>query len=46
MSHKIHDNDLVGIYQSKVTLTLNKPAHFEICILDLGKLVMYKFRYD
>ena len=37
--------DLVAI-QSRVTLTLNKPAHVGMCILDLSKVLMYEFHYD
>ena len=25
---------------------LNKPAHIGMCILDLSKVLMYKFHYD
>ena len=46
MSHKIFDNDLVAICRNKVTLTLNKPAYMGMCILDLSKVLMYKFHYD
>ena len=40
MSYKIFDNDLVGIRKNKVTLTLNKPACIEMCILELNKILM------
>ena len=46
MSHKIFDNDLVAIRKNKVTLTLNKPAYFGMCILELSKVLMYEFHYD
>ena len=46
MSQKIFDNDLVAIRKSKVTLTLNKLAYVKICILHLGKVLMYKSHYD
>ena len=46
MSQKIFDNDLVAMRKSKVTLTLNKLAYVEICILHLGKVLMYKSHYD
>ena len=46
MSYKIFGNDLVAIYKSKVTLTLNKPAYVGMCILDLSKILMYVFHYD
>ena len=32
MSPKVFDNNLVVIYKGKVTLTLNKPAYFWMCI--------------
>ena len=46
MSHKIFNNDLVAIRKNKVTLTLNKPAYFGMCILELSKVLMYEFHYD
>ena len=46
MSHKIYDNYLVAIRKNKVILTLNKPAYIGICILELSKVLMYKFHYD
>ena len=46
MSHKIFDNDLVGIRNNKVTLTLNKPAYIGICILELRKVLMYELHCD
>ena len=46
MSHKIFDNDLVGIRKNKVTLTLNKPAYIGMWIFELGKELMYEFHYD
>ena len=44
--HKIFDNSLVAICENKVTLILNKPEYTRMYILDLSKVVMYKFRYD
>ena len=46
MSHKTFDNDLVAIRKKKVTLTLNKPAYIVMSILELSKVLMYKFHYD
>ena len=46
MSHKIFDNDLVTRRKSKGTLTLNKPTHIGMCILDLSRVLRYKFHYD
>ena len=45
MSQKIFDNDLLVIFESKVVLTLNKPAYGAM-ILDFSKVIMYKFHYD
>ena len=46
MSHKLFDNDLVATRESKVTLTLNKPAYIGMLILELRKVLMYEFHYD
>ena len=46
MSHKIFDNNLVTICKSKVTLMLNKPTYIGMCILEMSKVLMYKFHYD
>ena len=46
MSHKIFDNNLVGIRKSKVALKLNKPAYIGMCILELTKVLMYEYHYD
>ena len=46
MSHKIIDNNLVAIQKSQIILTLNKPAYTEMWILDLSKVIMYKFHHD
>ena len=43
MWQKIFDNDLVAIHKNKVTLTLNKPAYIEICILELSDVLIYEF---
>ena len=43
---KIFDNDLAAILQNKVTLTLNKPAHAGMCILNLSKVLMHEFHYN
>ena len=45
MSHKIFDNNLVVIGQSKLALKFNKPPYNGMCILELSKLLMYEFRY-
>ena len=46
MSHKIFDNNFVSIRKSKVPLKLNKPAYTGMCILELSKVLMYKFHCD
>ena len=46
LSHKIFDNDLVATRKNKVTLTLKKPAYVGMCVLELIKVLMYKFHYD
>ena len=42
MSH----NDLIVIHKNKVALKLNKPAYIGMCILELSKVLIYKFHYD
>ena len=44
--HKIFDNNLVAIRKSKLALKLNKSAYIGMCILELSKVLMYKFHYD
>ena len=46
MSQNIFDNNLAKIRESKVTLKHNKPSYVGICILELGKVLMYDFHYD
>ena len=46
MSHKKFDNNLVAICKSKLALKLNKPAYIGMCVLELCKVLMYKFHYD
>ena len=46
ISHKIFDNDLVAVRKGKDILKLNKPAYVGMCILDLTKVLTYKFHYD
>ena len=40
MSQEIFDNNLVAIRKIKLALKLNKPAHLEIYILDLSKVLI------
>ena len=46
MSQKTFGNDLIAISKSEITLTLNKPIDFGMCILDLCKVLMYELHYD
>ena len=41
-----NNSGLVIIRKSKVALTFNKPVYVGMCILDLSKVLMYKFDYD
>lgn len=40
------DNDLVGIENHKISVTLNKPGYVGMSILDLSKWLMYQFYYN
>ena len=40
---KIFDKNFITAHQIKTVLTLNKPIYVGFCILELSKLVMYKF---
>ena len=44
-SHMSH-NDLIVIHKNKAALKLNKPAYIGMCILELSKVLIYKFHYD
>ena len=46
MSQKTFEKDLVAIRKITVTLTLNKPAHVGMCMLDLIKVLMCECNYD
>ena len=46
MSQKIFDNNLFAIRKSNLALKLKKPAYIGMCILELSKVLMYKFHYD
>ena len=41
ISHKIF-----VIHKSKLALKLNKPPYIGMCMLELSKVLMYKFNYD
>ena len=46
ISCKIFNENLVAIYKIKESLTLNRPAYVEMCILDISKTLMYDFHYN
>ena len=37
---------LALVHKIRGELTLNKPAHVRMCLLDLSKTLMYDFHYD
>ena len=45
-SYKIFDINLVPIHKSKLLLKLKKPEYNGMCILELSKVLTYKFHYD
>ena len=36
----------MAVHKIKEVLTLNRPAHVGMCILDLSKMLMYDFHYN
>ena len=38
--------DLMGCEMGKVKVVMNKPVYLGQAILDLSKIIMYKFHYD
>ena len=46
VNSKIFNEDLVAVHKIKETLTLDRPAYFGRCILDLSKTLMYDFHYN
>ena len=46
ISHKIFDENLVGVNTKKERITLDKPSYVGMCILDLSKTLMYDFHYN
>ena len=46
VSSKIFNENLVAVHKIKETLTLDRPAYLGMCILDLGKTLMYDFHYN
>ena len=46
ISQKIFDKNFVAVHCVKTVLTLNKSIYLGFTILELSKLLMYKFHYD
>lgn len=46
VSSKIFNEHLLAVHKIKETLTLNRPAYVDMCILDLSKTLMYEFYYN
>ena len=46
MLHKVFENNLVAIRNSKLALKLNEPAYIGMWILELSKVLMNEFHYD
>ena len=46
VSQKIFDKNFIAVNQIEFVLTLNKPIYVGLSILELSKLLMYKFHYD
>jgi hypothetical protein len=46
MSYRIFKEDLVGIQMRKIKVEINKPFYVGFSVLDLSKLLMYRFHYD
>ena len=46
MSSKIINDELVMVHGGRRRVQLNKPIYVGFAILDISKLIMYKFHYD
>ena len=46
VSSKIFNENLMAVHKVKETLTLNRLAYVDMCILDLSKTLMYDFHYN
>ena len=46
MLRNIFDTNLVVIRKNKLALKLNKPIYIGMCMLELGKVLIYEFHYD
>ncbi|XP_065188224.1 uncharacterized protein LOC135818999 [Sycon ciliatum] len=43
--HVMFDNDLVGVENRKIRVSLNKPVYIGMSVLDLSKELMYRYYY-
>ena len=43
---KIFHQDLVAVHMKKVNVVLDRPSFIGFSVLDLSKLIMYKFHYE
>ena len=43
---KIYEENLVGVQLKRNVVKLKKPRYIGMCILDLSKIIMYRFHYD
>ena len=46
ISQKIFHKNFIAVHQITSVLTLNKPIYVGFSILELSKLLIYKFHYD
>ena len=46
ISQKMFDKNFIAVHQITSVLTLNKPIYVRFSILELSKLLIYKFHYD
>ena len=46
ISQKIFSKNFVGVYQIKSVLILDKPMYVGFSVLELSKLLIYKFHYE
>jgi len=46
MGFRIFNEDLAGVQLRKITALINKPFYVGFTVLELAKLLMYRFHYD
>ena len=46
VSSKFFNENLMAVHKIKEALNLNRPAYVGMCILDLGKTLIYDFHYN